>query len=364
VQPDTTADTDQVEVAVTTNTTVGSVQTNTTEDITIDLFDSSGEDASETVPIELIDADTSDGSDNSSEDSNATVSLEGPSDATAGEPTQFDVVVSNPEAVSLGSYEFNLSMANEIGEITSIDLNGAPALTTVDISDDKSTARVEAALAETVAETNITVAELTITPTAGGTEQITLTDPYVSDTGGQTIQTENTEVSQDLPIAAFETSYSVSSTETEFGETVTVTATVSNTGDARDTTTTTLALNDEQVGTEETTLSPGASSTVSFALEPSQVGENMVRVNNLEPTAITVVQPGPGDITGNGQPAKDPDQDGVYEDVNGDGMVNTGDVSALFSNLGDTNSTGAAFDFNGDNQVNTGDLVALFQDLG
>jgi hypothetical protein len=58
----------------------------------------------------------------------------------------------------------------------------------------------------------------------------------------------------------------------------------------------------------------------------------------------------------------DPDGDGLYEDVNGDGTVNVGDAQAIFSNSNDTvvqNNT-AAFDFNGDGTVNVGDAQALF----
>jgi hypothetical protein len=58
----------------------------------------------------------------------------------------------------------------------------------------------------------------------------------------------------------------------------------------------------------------------------------------------------------------DPDGDGVYEDVNGDGDVNVGDVQALFANDDGPvvqNNT-AAFDVNGDGDVNVGDVQALF----
>jgi hypothetical protein len=58
----------------------------------------------------------------------------------------------------------------------------------------------------------------------------------------------------------------------------------------------------------------------------------------------------------------DPDGDGLYEDVNGDGEVNVGDAQAIFSNSNDSvvqNNT-AAFDFNGDGSVNVGDAQALF----
>ncbi len=61
-------------------------------------------------------------------------------------------------------------------------------------------------------------------------------------------------------------------------------------------------------------------------------------------------------------PPTDPDGDGLYEDVNGDGSVNVGDAQAIFSNADDPvvqNNT-AAFDYNGDGGVNVGDAQALF----
>ena len=59
---------------------------------------------------------------------------------------------------------------------------------------------------------------------------------------------------------------------------------------------------------------------------------------------------------------KDPDGDGVYEDVNGDGDVNVGDAQAIFSNTADPviQNNPDAFDFNGDGSVNVGDAQALF----
>jgi hypothetical protein len=58
----------------------------------------------------------------------------------------------------------------------------------------------------------------------------------------------------------------------------------------------------------------------------------------------------------------DPDGDGLYEDVNGDGNVDVGDAQAIFSNTDDPviQNNVAAFDFNGDGGVNVGDAQALF----
>ena len=57
--------------------------------------------------------------------------------------------------------------------------------------------------------------------------------------------------------------------------------------------------------------------------------------------------------------------DGLFEDVNGDGQFNFGDIVALFQNFESWHNAGydAFYDFNGDGQLTFGDIVALFQML-
>jgi len=77
--------------------------------------------------------------------------------------------------------------------------------------------------------------------------------------------------------------------------------------------------------------------------------------------------PGP-DATGDGTPARDPDDDGRYEDVDGDGAVTDDDAEALFDAVldGDPGVTGdgtaAAFDFNGDGDVTPGDATVFLDE--
>jgi hypothetical protein len=61
----------------------------------------------------------------------------------------------------------------------------------------------------------------------------------------------------------------------------------------------------------------------------------------------------------------DPDGDGVYEDVNGDGTPNVNDAQALFANLDDpvVQAGDGTFDFNDDGSVNVNDAQALFAEL-
>ncbi|QIO24603.1 malectin domain-containing carbohydrate-binding protein [Haloarcula sp. JP-L23] len=71
---------------------------------------------------------------------------------------------------------------------------------------------------------------------------------------------------------------------------------------------------------------------------------------------------GPGPIGDFENAPTDPDGDGKYEDVNGDGSVNVGDAQALFANSDDpvVQDNVEAFDFNEDGSVNVGDAQALF----
>jgi hypothetical protein len=66
---------------------------------------------------------------------------------------------------------------------------------------------------------------------------------------------------------------------------------------------------------------------------------------------------------GNG--ATDPDDDGAYEDVNGDGTASVSDVQALFANLASeqVQSSPERYDFNGDGAATVSDVQALFAEL-
>mgnify|MGYP006290704991 CR=1 FL=1 len=85
-------------------------------------------------------------------------------------------------------------------------------------------------------------------------------------------------------------------------------------------------------------------------------------VSDTDDLTVTVSSPGPGPVADFANAPMDPDGDGKYEDVNGDGDVNVGDAQAIFANTDDpvVQDYVAAFDFNGDGSVNVGDAQALF----
>ncbi|PSP88824.1 hypothetical protein BRC90_06610 [Halobacteriales archaeon QS_4_69_34] len=73
----------------------------------------------------------------------------------------------------------------------------------------------------------------------------------------------------------------------------------------------------------------------------------------------------PPDVTGNGQPPRDPDSDGRYEDVNGDGETDVVDAQALFTSRDDpaVQNNPGAFDFNRDDEFSVVDVQSLFEQV-
>lgn len=64
-------------------------------------------------------------------------------------------------------------------------------------------------------------------------------------------------------------------------------------------------------------------------------------------------------------PPTDPDSDGLYEDLNGNGRMDFNDVVVLFNNLGWTeeNQPIGCFDFNQNGRIDFDDVVQLFKEL-
>jgi hypothetical protein len=73
------------------------------------------------------------------------------------------------------------------------------------------------------------------------------------------------------------------------------------------------------------------------------------------------------DVVGEGNHATDPDGDGRYEDLNGDGDATPGDAGVLFDAVFEGNDAvldnPALFDFSGDGDVTAGDATVLFEEV-
>ncbi|SEW02604.1 alkaline phosphatase PhoX [Natrinema salifodinae] len=80
-----------------------------------------------------------------------------------------------------------------------------------------------------------------------------------------------------------------------------------------------------------------------------------------------VVVTGPSPIGGgsSGRPPTDPDGDGLYEDVNGNGRLDYDDVVTLFDHMDDDSTTLAVdyYDFNENGRIDYDDITDLYDDL-
>jgi hypothetical protein len=163
--------------------------------------------------------------------------------------------------------------------------------------------------------------------------------------------------------ATFDVSFTVDNTTVETGEDVTITATVENTGDVTGSTTVEFNADGSEISNTTVEVDGGNSTTVSATTSFSAAGTHNVSVNDLNATDITVERAAPIVID---QPATDPDGDGRFEDVNGDGTFDIIDVQALFINEGSdaVQNNVEAFNFNNDTTVDILDVQALFNEEG
>jgi hypothetical protein len=130
------------------------------------------------------------------------------------------------------------------------------------------------------------------------------------------------------------------------------------------------------VSYQTVTLDQSGQATVDVTLpnDPEQPVYFMAAVQNDDgstgaPSNVVVLQndpsqvdTGPGPVGDFDDAPTDPDGDGKYEDVNGDGNVDVLDAQAIFANSQDSEvqNNVAAFDFNDDGSVNVLDAQALF----
>jgi hypothetical protein len=104
-------------------------------------------------------------------------------------------------------------------------------------------------------------------------------------------------------------------------------------------------------------VTPTATETVTISVTDSANGQANAT------TTVTIQQD-----TGNAPelvvdtPAVDLNNDGLYDDLNGNGGIDRGDAQTLYNSLDDEAVTSqvSKFDRNGNNEVDRGDVQALF----
>lgn len=141
---------------------------------------------------------------------------------------------------------------------------------------------------------------------------------------------------------------------------VTVTVTDSGTGDPIEGATVEISDLQQSATTD-------ANGTVSLSVNTSIAGVYPIDVtaNGYEDvsTTLTVTPEDAAPVVVGDTPAQDPDRDGTFEDVNGDGAFDIVDINAIFQNRNSdvVQNNSATFDFNGDGEFNIVDVNALFQ---
>ncbi|MFB6085104.1 MAG: alkaline phosphatase PhoX [Halorientalis sp.] len=124
-------------------------------------------------------------------------------------------------------------------------------------------------------------------------------------------------------------------------------------------------------------IQPGAQNVTLGTLEIEAVGTGTadleISVHNMDAEdgseidvqeRMGMVVTGPPAIGPGGSAPTDPDGDGLYEDVNGNGRMDYADIELLFENLDSEAVTGnvSAYDFNENGQIDYDDVVELYQE--
>jgi hypothetical protein len=268
IAPDNAFNTSAVAVDVDWTATYPTVSTNQSRAFDIDVADSSGETATDTVTTAV--QTTESGGDGAT---NQTVSLT-PSEQniSVNESATLDLEVASVTN-GVGAYDFSISVTNSSqARIAEIGLGGDPGITDISLADDGSSVTAFAVGADTADTGTVSIATVTLVGVNPGTVNVTPTVRDIGDENG-----------------------------------------------------------------------------------------NSLTIADVSGASVTV-EAGPGDVTGNGNPAQDLDGDGLYEDVNGDGAATISDVQAFFTTRDSAvvQSNTAAFDFNGDGNISISDVQSLF----
>jgi hypothetical protein len=312
-------------------------------------------------------------------DDAVSVSLE-PTDATVGVggETTFDVVVGDLDGEGVGAFDVTIESddANVVG-IESGELTGpqqGSGFSEITVADDGSSVQIQAFAQDTDDSGEATIATVTVAGVDDGTADLTVDATAVGDESGA-----NYAVSSESGATVTVEPVTVSVTNLDAppaaapGQTVTVTAQVNNDGNQDVTRTVKFQLDsgddgfdtNDVVATKEVEVDAGASVSVTLeATLPADLalGEYQHRViaDTGQPATIRIAPPKPNQDF-EGYPA-DLDDDGDYEDVNGDGTVNEVDSQALFANLESsaTQDYSAQYDYNGNGVLDEVDVQFHF----
>lgn len=97
-----------------------------------------------------------------------------------------------------------------------------------------------------------------------------------------------------------------------------------------------------------------------------QVSSAAGRDSTIKTEYITVGTTGIIPLPGYTSPPTDPDNDGIYEDLNANGRLDFADITLYFTYMEwiAENEPISAFDLNGNNRIDFADITALFNEIG
>lgn len=291
-----------------------------------------------------------------------------PADPTVGETISFDAGASSDTDGTISSYEWDFN-----GDGT-VDATGRTVSHTYDSS---ATYGVSLTVTDDDGATDTTTQSITVNESDSGSTDgaVTRLDPQEVSLSPNGTATVDVVVDNTGDVAAYGFNVSIEGASgvqiqeiTLNGNPGTQDVTIESGGQQASTDAALASIDSTDGATLGTiTLSGAAAGNATVTVEVTTLGDangEAYAIADSRATAPVTVQAGPGDVTGNGNPATDPDGDGVYEDINGDNSTDVLDVQSLFSNLDSEGVTeNSAFDINGDGTVDVLDVQALFTNL-
>jgi PKD repeat protein len=291
-----------------------------------------------------------------------------------GGTVAYDVVVENAEG-GVGAIDLAVSVSDgSVAEITDVQLAGAAQGS--DTSVTGSSATIDAFGLDTADSGPVTVATVTVDTTSVGSTALSLAVTAVGTEAGTNYAVSETNgASLVVEPSSFLLSNLDAPDSVVRGDTVTVDATVTNDGSVETTKTVAFRFDldddgtlaeDEVVASQDVTLGPGESQTVSLSatvpagLDLGEYSHGVFTVDDEQTATISVTLPKIAESYAG--PPQDLDGDGRYEDLNGNGEFDLVDVQAAFVNRDSPILTGndALFDFNDNGGFDLVDVQALF----
>lgn len=369
VSPDSSADVRNLTVETNITVTAPNVSNTTSTEVSINISDSNNG-ADGTVTTLTVEE--------SADPAFFEVSGLSPTDITVTQGDTLNVsgnVTNTGDVIGTQTVEFRVNgtvMANK-----TVSLNGSESMTVEFTSIDTSDLALGSTTHGVYTEDDNQTAPLTIEESSASGQQVSVVPATQTTSEGETVTYDVVFETADSGVGSYNfTLTSANASVAQFtdvtlngdpgvsevnfttnGSRLSVDVALADTNDTGSVTLATVSVKSINTGTTDLALSVGV-------VADEQGNSYTIAEDTGTSINVTGSQPGPGDVTGNGDAATDPDGDGQFEDINGDGSANVADVQALFAALNTIGSDNASFfDFNDDGNLNVADVQALFTQM-